>query len=106
MTLSRFNVKPLCVLSLMLLGGCSTYQEHFDCDVGKGVGCKSLSYVNRLVDRGDLPYPEDLPPLTTADVDRDQSTIPLGYKMWVAGYRDNKGYYHSPSYIHLGGAHD
>lgn len=36
------------------LCGCSTTSETFDCPTGKGVGCKSISQVNSMVDRGVL----------------------------------------------------
>jgi conjugal transfer pilus assembly protein TraV len=36
------------------LGGCSTTSETFDCQSGKGVGCKSISTVNKMVDQGSL----------------------------------------------------
>lgn len=43
-------VASLCVS----LGGCSTTSETFDCKEGKGVGCKSISEVNQMVDQGAL----------------------------------------------------
>ena len=96
--------KVLLVLSLGALSGCSNYAEKFDCGAGMGVGCKSLSYVNRMVEKGALPLDED--GLSEVGVYQDHSTtpMPLGFKMWVAGYRDEEGYYHDPSYIHLGGS--
>jgi conjugal transfer pilus assembly protein TraV len=36
------------------LGGCSTTSETFDCQSGKGVGCKSISTVNKMVNQGSL----------------------------------------------------
>ncbi|MDP4840155.1 MAG: hypothetical protein NWR43_01010 [Alphaproteobacteria bacterium] len=88
---------------LAVLSGCSNYAETFDCGAGMGVGCKSLSYVNRMVEKGVLPLDED--GLSDIGTYKDQSTtpLPLGFKMWVAGYRDEEGYYHDPSFIHLGG---
>ncbi len=36
----------------MSLSGCSSYQDQFDCPAGTGVGCKSVSEVNALIDKG------------------------------------------------------
>ena len=43
-------------LGALLLSGCSTYQETFECKPGKGVGCRSLSHVNQMVDAGADPF--------------------------------------------------
>ena len=41
---------PLC------LSGCmGIYEGGFECPPGKGVGCKSISDVNQMVEQGDLP---------------------------------------------------
>jgi conjugal transfer pilus assembly protein TraV len=41
------------------LGGCGTTSETFDCQAGKGVGCKSISTVNKMVDQGSLGGEEE-----------------------------------------------
>lgn len=40
------------MVTLMSLSGCSSYQDQFDCPAGTGVGCKSVSEVNDLIDKG------------------------------------------------------
>ena len=97
-------MKKLVLIGVLgLLSGCSNYAEKFDCGAGMGVGCKSLTYVNRMVEKGTLPLDED--GLSDVGVHHDHSTapLPLGFKMYVVGYRDEDGYYHDPSFIHLGG---
>lgn len=51
-------------LALVLLGaglsGCSQYSSNFDCPYGEGVGCASLSKVNRLLDQGRIETSDDL----------------------------------------------
>ena len=42
------RVLTLAILGL-LLQGCAIYSKEFTCEVGKGVGCESVSTVNRLV---------------------------------------------------------
>lgn len=39
---------------LMTLSGCSVYKESFDCPIGKGEPCSSLSQVNNKMDKGTL----------------------------------------------------
>ena len=47
--------KIACLCLVLSLSGCSTYSETFDCPPGLGVGCKSLSDVNQMVEDGTLP---------------------------------------------------
>ena len=44
---------------LILLTGCSTTSEVFECEAGKGIGCKSISEVNKMVDTGKLANNEE-----------------------------------------------
>lgn len=39
------------VLILISLSGCGVYRQTFDCPPGKGVGCRSISEVNEMVDK-------------------------------------------------------
>ncbi len=44
------------LLPAALLSGCmGIYEGGFECPAGIGVGCKSISDVNQMVDQGDLP---------------------------------------------------
>src|SRR3990167_499866 len=43
------------LLSGSLLSGCTPYAETFDCPASPGVGCRSLSEVNHIIEQGDLP---------------------------------------------------
>ncbi len=42
---------PLSLGLCLFLNACSTTSETFDCPTGKGVGCKSISEVNQMVDQ-------------------------------------------------------
>lgn len=46
-----------CALSTVLcLTGCmGVYEGGFECPPGEGVGCKSISEVNQMVDQGSVP---------------------------------------------------
>ena len=56
-----FSLRFFFYVNLLCLSGC-TYQSQFDCPVGKGLACSSLSKVNRLVDEGKIIVQEDLVP--------------------------------------------
>lgn len=59
-------MRKLAFLMLVVgLAGCSNYSSNFDCPYGDGVGCASLSKVNRLLDQGRIDTSDDLsiPPL-------------------------------------------
>lgn len=52
-----------------LISGCtgSTYSSHFDCPMGEGAGCASISKVNKMLDRGAIDLGND--EVTTAKSD-------------------------------------
>jgi conjugal transfer pilus assembly protein TraV len=111
-----------------LLSGCSTTSETFDCKEGKGVGCKSITEVNRMVDQGMLrdgnlgeggsvstmPPP---PSIILADYpDENNVKKPAGFtfsdgivvqriqdeplRVWMAPFQDDQGNLHEASIIH------
>lgn len=120
---STFNV-----MLGVTLSGCSTTSETFDCKAGQGVGCKSISEVNQLVDQGshgsfserDTTLARDkqsiLPlepaPLSTSMISGDflpverSNTLtvhrmPEEYlRVWVAPFQDQQGNLHEGSVIH------
>jgi hypothetical protein len=47
-------MKVFMLIALFCLTGCSTYQESFDCPVGEGVRCASLSTINTKMDKGQI----------------------------------------------------
>ncbi len=42
------------MVMILSLSACSNYGMEFDCKAGKGMGCKSISQVNDLVNQGGL----------------------------------------------------
>ena len=61
------NSKLLKVVSLsmtLMLSACSTSSEVFECEAGKGVGCKSISTVNKMVEQGKLSNNDEPDSLT------------------------------------------
>lgn len=66
----NFNHSFAGLLGCLLLAGCTgrTYSGHFDCPMGEGAGCASISRVNKMIDRqeidlveGRLPGSDDVP---------------------------------------------
>ena len=52
-------LKILPYLLFMLLPSCSNYNSAFECKLGKGVNCTSVSQINNMVDLGSLNAVED-----------------------------------------------
>jgi conjugal transfer pilus assembly protein TraV len=65
------------------LCACSTTSETFDCPAGKGVGCKSISAVNYMVNQGEqlhaplgkLEEVQSTPPLSTPVISTDMRAV-------------------------------
>ncbi len=47
-------MKNLFILLSVLVAGCSTYDGSFECPVGSGIACSSLSKINKAMDRGKI----------------------------------------------------
>lgn len=108
----------------LTLGGCSTTSETFDCKEGKGVGCKSISEVNHMVDQGTLGdgglreggvVSMTSPPaftVSTGSSEGKTAEIPLidgmavhrvseeHLRVWMAPFQDEQGNLHEGSVIH------
>ncbi len=105
----KLKILPLLFI-LPILNGCMTYSESFDCPPGRGVGCKSLSQVNDMVETGDLPLEKinttrELNQKVTPESQKPEGWIEAknhqhGLRIWVAGYQDEGGNLHGPSYVY------
>ena len=50
------DYRLLITMSALALSGCmGVYEGGFECPPGEGVGCKSISEVNQMVNEGELP---------------------------------------------------
>ena len=103
---------------LSLCGCSSTTSETFDCQAGKGVGCKSISAVNKMVDQGLLEdgtqeaQPVSLPPTFTNAPNPINAQTPLSddffvqrvqeehLRVWIAPFQDTQGNLHEGSIVH------
>lgn len=66
--------------SYLVLSGCtgSTYSSHFDCPMGDGAGCASISSVNKMIDRREIDLNgDDIPTGDGTPVTR--SSVPQVY---------------------------
>ncbi len=45
------NILAFLCLVVLVISGCSTYEQDFDCPPGAGMGCVSISEVNSVVDK-------------------------------------------------------
>src|SRR5262249_53420095 len=107
------------------LAGCmGVYESEFDCGVGQGVGCHSISQVNEMINRGQVPLPEkedgegknenvsevaqlktdELPilePLSSHPKVRVKRIPEKTMRVWVAPHEAADGSYLEESYVNL-----
>ena len=108
--------KVFLISGVMILSACSVPKESFDCPAGKGVGCRSISQVNEMVNQNKLnPNKKDI---AKASQDPLASTMPLSpeilssdgmiierikeahLRVWIAPYQDEQGQFHEGSIVH------
>ena len=104
------------VVVLQGLSGCSKMSGTFDCPYGKGVGCRSITEVNQMVNDGKLSGLDSVESTqhkaTVAHKCDKQQEIALvdktkvhrmkeeHLKVWVAPFEDEQGNFHEDSVIH------
>lgn len=105
-------------LAAISLSGCSTTSETFDCKEGKGVGCKSISAVNKMVDQGSFGE-SDAGTNLTLPVPASPNNPKIQYvsgplsddlainrvkeehlRVWMAPHQDDYGNLHEGAVIH------
>lgn len=77
----------------LALSGCmGVYDGGFECPPGEGVGCKSISEVNHMVDEGTLPKKQDDLHATTCEqcgsnpqFQKDIEEFHIWYSPWALG---------------------
>lgn len=57
-------MKKLIILLNLSITGCSTYDGSFECPVGSGMACSSLSRINKAMDQGSIELEEKDAPKT------------------------------------------
>lgn len=93
--LLKITFAPLLGLTFCLsLCACSTTSETFDCPPGKGVGCKSITEVNQMVNRGtmggnveegaqSIPEPSSASIMAAASLNVENSESAFGDKAFL-----------------------
>lgn len=77
------------LLPAALLSGCmGIYEGGFECPPGKGVGCKSISEVNQMVNDGDLPERFLVDPPHSHGSSQNKETAPKGHEKPEIWYSD------------------
>lgn len=107
------------------LCACSTTSETFDCPAGKGVGCKSVTEINQMIDQGALsgvPVAAEKINSTQAPPSLALANTPLSdsrvsdlrvsdeisvqriqeehLRVWIAPFQDTQGNLHEGSIVH------
>lgn len=116
----HISIISLCLSALFLLTGCSTTSETFDTGAVEGLGAKSITEVNAMVNQGEVGGPKNpsslksSPPIfSTFDVNSvDVEAIELSNKtityrqpekhrrVWIAPFQDARGNLHEGSIVH------
>ena len=111
---------PFLISGFLLLTGCSTTSETFDTQAVEGVGAKSITKVNAMVNQGEFVGSDQsslskvtTPVFSTFDTKNlDFEQVPLSHKtityrqpekhqrVWIAPFQDAQGNLHEASLIH------
>ncbi len=109
------------MLALLGLTACSTASESFDTEATKGVGAKSISQVNGMIDRGEIPGVKGgdsetkavsplvstapLPPVSMTPIVLSDNTVihrqaEQVMRIWIAPFQDASGNFYEASVVH------
>lgn len=112
--MKKYQLLPI----LFLLAACSSASEHFDSEATQGVGVKSLSEVNAMIDQGKLagipvegatavapqvvakPSSSALATILLSDQSLAQRQPEQHLRIWIAPFQDNQGNFHEGSIVH------
>ena len=77
---------------VVFASGCSTYSNEFDCPIGSGMRCASISRVNKAYDRGLIDV-EDYFDDELNQLEPKLQTAPINapIKIWVAPHVSDTG---------------
>ncbi len=86
------------ITSFILLTACTSYKEGFDCEAVSGVGCRSISEVDKMIDEGkigtdDTSNKESNPQEESKEDNKHLGTM-RGVHVWIAPYSDDDGTMH------------
>lgn len=98
----------------LILAGCSTTRETFDCKYAKGVGCRSITEVNSMLNDDKLNKAANFKATTTqknSAISIKEDVISLDnvivkrvteehLRIWLAPHQDEQGHFHEGSVVH------
>jgi len=105
----------------LILTACSTAHESFDTQASEGVGAKSISEVNSMIERGDisgvkgddgerktlspLVSTAPLPPVSLTPIVLSDNTVihrqaEQVMRIWIAPFQDQQGNFYEASVVH------
>jgi len=107
------NILLLTVVALSL-SGCSIAKETFDCPYGKGVGCRSITDVNTMVNNGNLvgansaktgKYTKTAATSIKSEVISSDKMVvnrvtEQHLRIWIAPHQDEHGHFHEGAVVH------
>ena len=91
------------IITLLTLTACTSYKEGFDCEAVPGVGCKSITQVDRMIDESKIGAEEEQDPFSnsktipgeiTVGKQQDSLNKSRGVHVWIAPYSDDEGVWH------------
>jgi|GEM_PF-4377064 len=115
------NLVVVLISVALLLSGCSTVSKSFDTQASEGVGAKSISEVNRMIDRGEIPgvHAEEratktvtplvstaplpspsLTPIVLSDNTVIHRQAEQVMRIWIAPFQDQQGNFYEASVVH------
>ena len=71
-------------LIVLMLSGCSTWSGDFDCGVGQGMKCASLSKVNKAMDRGEIDLDDEDSQDGTKNSKTEKTSTCRPVHIWIA----------------------
>jgi len=108
-------IKNILALSVVaLLSACSITKETFDCSYGKGVGCRSITEVNTMVNNGNLvganstktsklavtPAASIKSEVISSDKMVVNRVTEQHLRIWIAPHQDEHGHFHEGAVVH------
>lgn len=86
------NINIICLV-VLLLSGCTVAKEQFDCQYQPGIGCKSITQVNNMVNNGLLGSEDDSTPNNVPQANKQY------LRVWLAPYQAD-GYVYEGAILH------
>lgn len=108
-TRGTFRGTTLWMSLCLLLTGCSTYQETFECEPGQGIGCKSIDKIDVIKDDGEeRSKQQSLSPALNSmqspafveGLDGPKRIQEEQVRVWIAPFQDDQGNLHESSVIY------